>query len=120
MYRQKRRRIKRLWEKRPCFSDCTNKVTIDHLPNTAVEFLLKISDDLLLRFNLDMFERWRLFPIVVVDGFFFQGFYINIGVASDWWLNMHFGIDDIDDWLWSLYDELVEEELENYAYRKMK
>ena len=94
MYRQKRRRIKRLWEKRRCFSDCTSKVTIDYLPNTAVEFLFKISEDLLLRYNLNMFRRWRLFPIVV-DGFFFQGLCFKVGVASDWWLDMYFGDDEL-------------------------
>ena len=75
MLRQKRRRIKRLWTKIRCFSDCTNKVTIEGLPNTAVDYLLKISEDLLLRYNLDIFQRWRLYPVVVVDGFFFQGHY---------------------------------------------
>jgi hypothetical protein len=32
-----------------------------------------------------------LFPIVVVDGFFFQGLYYNVGVASDEWLDEYFG-----------------------------
>jgi hypothetical protein len=96
MFRQKRRRIKRSWDKIPCFSDCTGKISIDGLPNTAVEFLLKVSGDLLLRYNLDMFQRWRLYPVVVVDGFFWQGFWYNVGVASDEWLDEFFDESDED------------------------
>jgi hypothetical protein len=31
-----------------------------------------------------------LFPIVVVDGFFFQGLYFDVGVASDEWMEDYF------------------------------
>jgi glutaredoxin-related protein len=94
MKRQQRRRIKRSWDKIPSFSDCTDKVAIDDLSNMAVEVLLKVSDDLLLRYNLDMFQRWRLFPVVVVDGFFLQGLYFNVGLASKEWLDEYFGDND--------------------------
>jgi hypothetical protein len=90
MYRQERRRIKRSWDKIPCFSDCTDKVAIKDLPNTAVEFLFKVSEDLLLRYNLDMFQRWRLYPLVVADGFFLQGLYFDVGIASDEWMKDYF------------------------------
>jgi hypothetical protein len=96
MNRRERRRIKFSWDGIPCFRDCTGKVTINALPNTAVEFLFKVSEDLLLRYNLDMFQRWRLYPVVVVDGFFFHGLYFNVGVASDWWLEYYFGESDED------------------------
>jgi glutaredoxin-related protein len=96
MKRQHRRRIKRSWDKISCFSYCTDKVTIDDLSNTAVEVLLKVSEDLLLRYNLDMFQRWRLFPVVVVDGFFLQGLYFNVELASDEWLDEYFGDSDDD------------------------
>lgn len=96
MLRQVRRRIKRSWEKIPCFSNCTGKVSIDDLPNTAVDFIFKVSEDLLLRYNLDMFQRWRLYTVVVIDGFFFQGLHYNVGVASDWWLDEYFGESDED------------------------
>ena len=96
MKRGERRRILKAWRKLPCFSDCTDRVTIAGLPNTAVEFLFKFSEDLMLRYNLDMFNRWRLFPVVVVDGFFWQGYGCDVGVASDWWLEMYFGNDDKD------------------------
>jgi len=97
MKRQIRRRINRKWDKIKCFSDCTGKVCIENLPNTAVEFLLKVDYDLLLRYNLDMFRRWRLYPVLVVDGFFWQGLYYNVGVASDDWLALHFDDDDFEN-----------------------
>ena len=111
MFRQQRRRIERSWNKkrsivdcvRDCFCcakphpcDCTGKVTIVDLPYTAVEKLIKVSKDLMLRYNLDMFRRWRMIPIVVVAGFFWQGSGYNIGVASDEWLDEYFGESDED------------------------
>ena len=83
MNRQFRRRVKRKWDKIPCFTDCSNKIDIEDLPNTAVDVFIKISEDLVLQYNLDMFQRWRLYPIVVVDGFPFRGLSFAIGVASD-------------------------------------
>ncbi|MEM4142839.1 MAG: hypothetical protein QW445_01690 [Candidatus Bathyarchaeia archaeon] len=90
MNRQQVRRTKRRWDDIPCFSDCTVKVDIEELPNTAVDVFIKISEDLLLQYNLDMFKRWRLYPIVVVDGFFFRDSFIFIGVASDEWMEDYF------------------------------
>ena len=90
MNRQQRRRIKREWDKISCFSDCTVKIDIEDLPNTAVDFFVKAGEDLLLRYNLDMFQRWRLYPIVVVDGFFCQGLCFDVGVASDEWMEDYF------------------------------
>jgi hypothetical protein len=90
MKRQQRRRIKREWDKIPLFIDCTVKIDIEDLPNSAVDFFVKASEDLLLRYNLDMFQRWHLYPIVVVDGFFFQGLYFDVGVASDEWMEDYF------------------------------
>ena len=57
MKRQQRRRIKREWDKVPCFSDCTVIVDIEGLPNTAVEVFIKVREDLLLQYNLGMFQR---------------------------------------------------------------
>jgi hypothetical protein len=83
MKRQQRLRIKRLWDKVPCFSDCTVIIDIEGLPNTAVDVFIKISEDLMLQYNLDMFQRWRLYPIVVVYGFPFRDSFCAIGIASD-------------------------------------
>ncbi len=94
MQRQIRRGIKRSWEKVKPFTICNDAVVIDDLPNTAVDVLFKVSDDLLLRYNLDMFLCWRLYPLVGVDGFFFQGFCYIVGMASDEWLDDYFGHDD--------------------------
>jgi hypothetical protein len=90
MKRQQRRRIKRLWDNVPCFSVCTVIVDIEGLPNTAVDVFVKVSEDLMLQFNLDMFQRWRLYPIVVIDGFPFRGSFCAIGVASDEWMEDYF------------------------------
>jgi hypothetical protein len=97
MKRQVRRGIKRSWEKVKPFTICNDAVAVGDLSNTAVDVLFKVSDDLLLRYNLDMFKRWRLYPYVVVDGFFFQGFHYNIGVASDTWITEHFDVHDDSD-----------------------
>ena len=96
MYRQVRRRITREWDKLKCFTICTGKVTLDEIPYTAVDCAVKISDDTLFWFNLSMFKRWRLFPCVVVDGFIFRGLWYELGVASDEWLDEHFGESDED------------------------
>ena len=90
MKRQQRRRIKREWDKIPCFSDCTGKIDIEELPNTGVDFFVKVSEDLMLEFNLDMFQRWRLYIIVVIDGIPFRSSFIAIGVASDEWMEDYF------------------------------
>jgi hypothetical protein len=90
MKRQQRRRIKREWDKIPCFSDCTDKIDIEELPNTAIDVFIRISQDLLLQHNLDMFQRWRLYPIVMVDGFPFRDSFLAIGVASDEWMEDYF------------------------------
>jgi hypothetical protein len=90
MNRQQRRRIKRKWDKIPCFSDCTFKIDIENLPNTAIDVFIKISEDLVLEYNLDMFQRWRLYLIVVVDGFLFRGSFCAVGVASDGWMEDYF------------------------------
>ena len=66
MKRQQRRRIKRLWDKVPCFS-CTVIVDIEELPNTAVDVFVKVSEDLMLQYNLDMFQRWRLPSLWLMD-----------------------------------------------------
>jgi hypothetical protein len=90
MKRQQRRRIKRLWDKVPCFSCCRVIIDIEELPNTAVDVFVKVSEDLMLQYNLDMFQRWRLFPIVMVDGFPFRESCCAIGVASDEWMEDYF------------------------------
>jgi len=90
MKRQVRRRIKRKWDKVPCFSYCTVIVDIEGLPNTAVDVFVKISEDLMLQYNLDMFQRWRLYPIVMVDGFPFRDSFFAIGMASDEWMEDYF------------------------------
>ena len=89
MKRQQRRRIKRLWDKVPCFS-CTVIVDIEELPNTAVDVFVKVSEDLMLQYNLDMFQRWRLYPIVMVDGFSFRDSFFAIGAATDEWMEDYF------------------------------
>ena len=90
MKRQQRRRIKREWNKIPCFSDCTFKIDIEELPNTAVDVFIKISEDLILQYNLDMFQRWRLYIIVMTEGIPFRSSFIDIGVASDEWMEDYF------------------------------
>ena len=97
MKRQQRRRIKREWDKIPCFSDCTDKVDIEDLPNTAVDVFIKVSEDLLLQFNLDMFQRWRLYTIVMVDGFPFRDSFLAIGKASDEWMEDYFNDERFED-----------------------
>ena len=89
MKRQQRRRIKRMWDKVPCFS-CTVIVDIEELPNTAVDVFVKVSEDLMLQYNLDMFQRWRLYPIVMVDGFSFRDSFFAIGAATDEWMEDYF------------------------------
>jgi hypothetical protein len=90
MKRQQRRRIKREWDKVPCFSYCKVKIDIEGLPNTAVDVFVKVSEDLMLQYNLDMFQRWRLYPIVMVDGFPFRDSFYDVGVASDEWMEDYF------------------------------
>jgi hypothetical protein len=90
MKRQQRRRIKREWEKVPCFSCCTLIVDVEGLPNTAVDVFVKVSEDLLLQYNLDSFQRWHLYPIVVVDGFPFRDSAFAVGLASDEWMEDYF------------------------------
>ena len=96
MKRQVRRRIKRSWDEILCFECFAGGIRIDVLPNTAVDVFVKVSEDLLLQFNLDMFQRWRFYPVIVVDGFLFRGLYYSVGVASDDWLDQYFGHDDSD------------------------
>ena len=90
MNRQFRRRVKRKWSKIPCFSDCTLKIDIEDLPNTAVDVFIKVGEDLVLQYNLDMFQRWRLYLIVVVDGFPFRDSGFAVGEASDEWMDDYF------------------------------
>jgi hypothetical protein len=63
---------------------------VEDLPNTAVDVFIKISEDLVLEYTLDMFQRWRLYPILMVDGFPFRGLSFAIGVASDEWMEDYF------------------------------
>jgi hypothetical protein len=98
MKRQKRRRIKREWNKIPCFSDCTSKIDIESLPNTAVDVFVKVSEDLVFQYNLDMFKRWCLYPIVMVDGFPFRDLFYDIGVASDEWMEDYFNDERFENW----------------------
>jgi hypothetical protein len=53
------------------------------LPNTAVDVFIKVSEDLMVQYNLDMLQRWRLYPILMVDGFPFRDLFFAIGTASD-------------------------------------
>jgi hypothetical protein len=94
--RQQRRRIKRDWDKVPCFSFCTVRY-IEGLPNTAVDVFVKVSEDLLLQYNLSMFQRWRLYHIVMVDGFPFRDSFFAIGVASDEWMEDYFNDERFED-----------------------
>jgi hypothetical protein len=89
--------MKREWDKVPCFSECSFKIDIEDLPNTAVDAFMKISENLLLEFNLDMFQRWRLYPIVVVDGFPFRDYYFAIGEASDAWMDDYFNDEQFEN-----------------------
>jgi hypothetical protein len=97
MKRQQKRRIKRSWDKVPCFSYCTVIVDIEGLPNTAVDVFVKVSEDLMLQYNLDMFQRWRLYPIVMVDGFPFRDSFCAIGIASDEWMEDYFNDERFED-----------------------
>jgi len=80
----------------PNFTDCTDIFDIEDLPNTLAEFFLKVSDDLLLQFHLDMFYRWRLYPIVMIDGLPFRDSWQNIGVASIKWINDYFNDEQFE------------------------
>ena len=73
------------------------KIYIKDLRNTAVDVFIKISEDLVLEYNLDMFKRWRLYPIVVVDGFPFRGSPIAIGEASDEWMDDYFNDESYEN-----------------------
>jgi hypothetical protein len=95
--RQQRRRIKRLWDKVPCFSDCTVIVDIEGLPNTAVDVFVKVSEDFMFQFSLNMFQRWRLYPIVVVEGFPFRGLFYVVGVASNEWMEDYFNDEHFEN-----------------------
>jgi hypothetical protein len=97
MKRQVRRRIKREWDKIPCFNDCTSKIDIESLPNTAVDVFVKVSEDLVLHYNLDMFQRWRLYLIVMVYGFPFRDSFFAIGAASDEWMEDYFNDERFED-----------------------
>jgi hypothetical protein len=88
--RQQRRKIQHKWDKIPSFIDCTVKIDIEDLPNSAVDFFVKASEDLMLQYNLAMFQRWRLYPIVMVEGFPFRGLFFVIGLASDEWMEDYF------------------------------
>ena len=90
MNRQSRRRIKREWKKIPYYSDCTDKIDNEDLRNTLINFLYKINDNLLLQFNLDMFYRWRMYPIVVVDGLHFRDSFFDIDMPSIEWAEDYF------------------------------
>jgi hypothetical protein len=88
--RKRRRRTKRLWDKVPSFAVCAVIVDIEGLPNTAIDVFVKVNEDLMLQYNLDMFQRWRLYPIVMVDGFPFRDSFCNVGMASDEWMEDYF------------------------------
>ena len=98
MLRQKRRRIKRQWDKVKCFVPvCTSRLGFVEIHNAAIDFAVKVSEDVVFRFVLSMFQRWHLFPCIVVDGFIFSnGLSHNIGRASDDWLDSHFGKDEFE------------------------
>ncbi len=96
MYRQKRRRIKRSWDKIPCFSKCAG-IVIAGLSNTAVDVFVKLSADFLVRYNLDMFNQWRLYCYIVAEGFpFFGDACFKVDAVSDDWLDGYFGERDED------------------------
>jgi hypothetical protein len=44
-----------------------------------------------------MFQRWRLYPIVMVEGFPFRGLFYAIGVASDEWMDDYFNDERFED-----------------------
>jgi hypothetical protein len=96
MKRQEWRWYKKRWRKTKCFGRCDGFVSYDKLSNTAVDVQLKITEDMLFEFNLDMFRHWRLYPVLVVEGFGIRGFCYLIGVASDEWLDECFGHDNAD------------------------
>ena len=98
--RQQRRRIKRKWDRIPCFIDCSEKIDVEDLPNTAVNVFIKISEDFVLQYNLDMFQRWRLYPIVVIDGFLFRGVFFAIGLASNEWMDDYFNDERFENLDW--------------------
>jgi len=67
------------------------------LPNTAVDVFIKISEDLILHYNLDMFKRWRLYCIVMVDGFPFRDSFLDVGLASYEWMGDYFNDERFED-----------------------
>jgi hypothetical protein len=102
MKRQEWRWFEKLWRKIKCFSRCDGFASHAKLRNTAVDVQIKVCDDMLFEFNLDMFRRWRLYPVLVVRGFPFRCFCYPVSVASDEWLEEYFGHDDSDfePYLW--------------------
>ena len=96
MNRQIKRKKKRAWDKISCFSICTIKVDIEDLPNTITDYFFKVSDDLLLQCHLNMFYRWRLYPIIVVDGLYFRDSFYDIGKASNEWVEDYYADENFE------------------------
>jgi hypothetical protein len=83
---------------------------LDFAPYSIYTYGFKCSSDLFVLIEVDRFMRWFVHVFSVFDGFMREKALYSYVIG-----------DVSHDWLWSLDDdELVEEELENYAYRKMR
>jgi hypothetical protein len=94
MARHVRRRIKRVWDKIPCFTFCTEKFSTNYVHYVVVQEVFKVSDDLVFVFNLSSRNCWYVDFCLVVDGFFWSLGYVDAGIASEGWLARYFGDDD--------------------------
>ena len=88
MYRQYKRKIKRMWDKIPCFTECSKKVELDNLPYSIYRYGFKCSSGLFILIEADRFMRWIVHVFAVFDGFVNDRtlYSIMIGVVSDDWL----------------------------------
>ena len=100
MYRQHKRRIKRKWDKIPCFTECSRKVELDFLPYSIYTYGFKCSSCLFVLIEADRFMRWIVHVFIVFDGLVYDTalFSVMLGVVSD-------------DWLKALNDDEAVEEL---------
>ncbi len=110
MYRQYKCRIKRKWDKIRCFVECSRKVNLNFLTYGIYTYGFKCNSDLFVLFEINRFMRWIVHVFAVFDGFLCKRalYSVYLDSASDDWIAM------LND------DELIEEELENYAYKKMR
>ena len=100
MYRQYKRKIKRNWDRFPCFVECSELVELDNLPYSIYRYGFKCSSGLFILIEADRFMRWIVHVFIVFNGLVYDTalFSVMLGVVSD-------------DWLKALNDDEAVEEL---------